>query len=287
MKLLEQIFKSGTMPPPPLLRPDPVFIIGMHRSGTSALGGALEPLGLTVGKTVMPPNSDRGNPRGYYENLALTELHDRFLACIKSIWWDHKPVRKLRFLGPSARRFRKELVQLLIDEFGQGRPLIKDPRMCRLMPLWIPVIKKYFPQARFILPIRHPVEVAHSLLKRDQFKLDLGLKLWVVHVLESERTTRGLNRLFTTYDQLTQSSLETVVRLARNLGLPAETVPASLSGQIDPALRHHTNSVWPAGEPYEDLTLSIHQTLVSDESEKEGKLDRLRKEYYRQMDWKC
>jgi len=287
LKLMNRIFKSETATTHTALRPDPVFILGMHRSGTSALGGVLEQLGLTVGKTAMPPNPAEGNPRGFSENLALMQLHDKFLAYIKSIWWDCEPVRSRRFSGVAAGRFRSELLQLLVDEFGQSRPLIKDPRMCRLMPLWIPVIKKYFPQARFILPIRHPVEVAHSLLKRDQFKLDLGLKLWVVHVLESERTTRGLNRLFTTYDQLTQSSLETVVRLARNLGLPAETVPASLSGQIDPALRHHTNSVWPAGEPYEDLTLSIHQTLVSDESEKEGKLDRLRKEYYRQMDWKC
>ena len=45
----------------------------MHRSGTSALSGVLEPLGLTVGKTVMPPNA--GNPKGYYENNALMELH--------------------------------------------------------------------------------------------------------------------------------------------------------------------------------------------------------------------
>jgi hypothetical protein len=52
------------------LRPDPVFIVGMHRSGTSALSGALEKLGLSVGKTVMPPHAQ--NPKGYFENLALT-----------------------------------------------------------------------------------------------------------------------------------------------------------------------------------------------------------------------
>ncbi len=258
----------------------------MHRSGTSALGGALEPLGLTVGKTVMPPNPERGNPKGFYENLALTQLHDRFLTSIKSTWHDPKPLRNRQFSGFSARRFREELLQLLIDEFGQGRPLIKDPRLCRLMPLWLPLIKKRFPLARFILPIRHPVEVAYSLLKRDQFTLDLGLKLWVVHVLEGERATRGFTRLFTTYDRLTQSPLETAVHLARGLGLSVETVTAAVSGQIDPTLRHHAKLSWPAGEPHEDLTLAIHETLASEEPDNEEKLDRFRKEYYRQMRWK-
>jgi O-antigen biosynthesis protein len=283
LKLLDHIFKTKPARPHPVLRPDPVIILGMHRSGTSALGAALEPLGLTVGKTVMSPSSEKGNPKGYYENLAITELHDRFLTSIKSIWWDHRPVRNGRFSGAAARRFREELLQLLVDEFGPARALIKDPRMCRLMPLWLPLIGEYFSQARFILPIRHPVEVAYSLKKRDRLKLDVGLKLWAVHVFESERTTRGFRRVFTTYDQLLQSPAETVSRVARILDLPDELLPARVTGQVDPALRHHANLQWPAGEPYKDLTLSIHQTLVSGEPGQELKLDRLRKEYYRLM----
>jgi hypothetical protein len=281
LKFLDPFFKPKPARPHPVLRPDPVFIIGMHRSGTSALGGALAPLGLTVGKTVMPPSSEAGNPKGYYENLAITELHDRFLASIKSIWWDHKLVPNRRFTSAAGRRFRDELLQLLIDEFGQGRPLIKDPRICRLMPLWLPLIDEWFPLARFILPIRHPVEVAYSLRKRDGLKLDVGLKVWAVHVLEGERTTRRFTRMFTTYDQLLQSPVETVAHLAASLDLAAQPVPAAVSGQVDPALRHHANLPWPPGEPWQDLTLSIYHTLVSAEPGNEEKLDRLRKDYYR------
>jgi hypothetical protein len=284
-KMLDQIFKSKPAPSHTSLRPDPVFIIGMHRSGTSALGGALEPLGLTVGKTAMPPNPEEGNPKGFYENLAIMELHDKFLAAIKSIWWDEKPVRNRQFSGAAARGFREELLPLLEAEFGQGRPLIKDPRLCRLLPLWLPLIEAHFPSARFILPIRHPVEVAHSIRKRDGLTLDQCLKVWVVHVLEGERTTRKFNRVFTTYDQLMQSPVETVVHVAKSVGLPVDAI-ATVTSQIDPTLRHHTKLTWPAGEPNEDLTLSIHQTLVSGEPGMEEKLDRLRHEYYSKMRWK-
>jgi hypothetical protein len=262
------------------LRPDPVFIIGMHRSGTSALGGALEAL-------AMPPDAEGGNPKGFYENLALMQFHDRFLKFIHSEWQHPEPVGRKRFRGFKACLFRRELLKLLKDEFGQDRPLIKDPRMCRLMPLWIPLIRKHFPRASFILPVRHPVEVASSLRKRDGFTLDHGLKLWVVHVLESERTTRGLSRQFTTYNQLMRSPIETVRQLANNLGLPTDAIAAAVARQIDTKLRHHSELPWPAGQPHEELTLSIHQTLASGAAPNQEMLDRLRQEYYSRMGWDC
>jgi hypothetical protein len=287
LKLPGQFFKIQRLPPHPVLRPDPVFIIGMHRSGTSALGGALVPLGLTVGKAVMPPHAERGNPKGFYENLALMQFHDRFLEAIGSIWHDPEPVGQRRFRGFKARRFQKELLRLLGDEFGSERPLIKDPRMCRLMPLWLPLIQEHFPRASFILPIRHPVEVAYSLRQREHFTLDQGLRLWVVHVLEGERTTRGFSRYFTTHVQLMKSPVETVHRLATNLGLATQAVAAAVASQIDAALWHHSELAWPAGEPHENLTLSIYQALVCGEKPEEEVLDRLRQEYYSRVGWRC
>lgn len=267
------------------LRPDPVFIIGMHRSGTSALGGVLESLGLSVGKSVMPPQKD--NPKGFYENLALTELHDKFLESIGSRWDDPKPLDEAQFQGAAARRFRDGLFRLLVGEFGESRPLVKDPRICRLIPLWVPLIKEHFSQAQFILPIRHPVAVAHSLVQRGELTIDESLKLWVVHVIEGERNTRDFSRAFTTYDDLMQSPVDTVLCLAKSAGLREDGVAAAVSKQIDSTLRHHTKSSWPPGAADEALILAIHQALLSEESGKQEELDRLRMKYYGQMGWRC
>jgi hypothetical protein len=86
---------------------------------------------------------------------------------------------------------------------------------------------------------------------------------------------------------LIQSSVETVQRLAKGLGLSADAVAAALSKHIDPTLRHQMDSSWPAGAHDEGLTLSIYQTLISEEAAKEENLDRLRKEYYGKMGWGC
>ena len=253
----------------------------MHRSGTSALGGALQALGLSVGKTVMPPSQEMGNPRGYYENLALVNVHDQFLSQIRRLWLNPRPIRPHRFLGSIPRRCRQELLQTLIQEFGSSRPLIKDPRLCELLPIWRPLIKKYFPQAAFILPIRAPMEVASSLRKRDNISLHHGLSLWTLHVLESERGSRGFRRFFTTYEKLLLSPLDTVAGLARDLGLPTEGVAAAVENQIDPSLRHHAEIPWPEDEPHRDLVLSVYQTVIGNGPDFEAKMDRLRRQYFR------
>ncbi len=171
--------------PDSVLRPDPVFIVGMHRSGTSALGGALEGLGLSIGKTLMPPDVE-GNPKGHFENLAVAELHGRFLTDVDRDWMDPRLLGPELLAGKAARKFRKRLPSLLVREFGHERPLIKDPRLCILLPLWIPLIENAFPQACFLLPVRHPLEVAFSLRKRNGFSLSHGLALWTIHALEAE-----------------------------------------------------------------------------------------------------
>src|SRR5581483_1316219 len=248
-------------------------------SGTSALGGALERLGLNVGKTVMP--AEANNPKGYFENLALTNLHDSFLGESSCPWYDPKPLKPRRFRGEVASRYRKELLAMLEEEFGETRPLVKDPRLCRLIPLWRPLLKEFFPKAVFILPVRHPVEVASSLQKRDQMALDQGLKLWTVHVVEGERHTREFARAFTTYDALIASPKETLARLTQALNLPR---PQSTE-LVDATLRHHKDLSWPENAPDSEWILPIYETLVSDAPDKSQTLDQLRKGYYRKMGW--
>lgn len=266
------------------LRPDPVFIVGMHRSGTSALGGVIEPLGLSVGKTLMPPNAE-ANPKGYYENLSIADIHDRFLTEIDRSWMDARPVPARAFVGKAARRFRRELPALISKEFAQERPLIKDPRLCTLLPLWKPLIEEAFPDACFLLPVRHPVEVACSLRKRDQLPMSHGLALWMLHVLEAERATRGFPRAFSTYDQLLESPARTLDSLARTVNLPTGDHAAIVDSRIDSSLRHHSEQPWPENEPDSEVILAVHEAFTSGAAGMEDTLDNLRATYYRKMRW--
>ena len=55
-----------------------ILVLGMHRSGTSALGGAINALGVAAPKTILPPN--HANPRGFWECAPLVTAHDELLA---------------------------------------------------------------------------------------------------------------------------------------------------------------------------------------------------------------
>lgn len=267
-----------------MLRRDPVFMVGMHRSGTSALGGALESLGLSIGKTLMPPDGE-GNPKGHFENMAVAELHGRFLTDVGHDWMDAQPLKPETFACRRAKKFREALPRLLSKEFGYERPLIKDPRLCILLPLWMPLIESTFSKACFILPVRHPMEVALSLKKRNGLPFSQGLTLWTLHVLEAERATRGLARYFSTYNQLLEFPGETLQSFARILNLPARDISAVVDRRIDPALRHHSEPAWPKLEPHADLILAIYEALIQRPPGMEGALDNLRETYYRRMQW--
>src|SRR6266446_6985151 len=57
-----------------------IVVLGMHRSGTSALCGALDVLGVNFGKHLMTANE--ANTKGYWEHPEIVALHDELLRSL-------------------------------------------------------------------------------------------------------------------------------------------------------------------------------------------------------------
>lgn len=55
-----------------------LIVLGMHRSGTSALAGVLAQMGCDLPQDLMP--STAFNPRGHFESLQVYHLNDAILA---------------------------------------------------------------------------------------------------------------------------------------------------------------------------------------------------------------
>src|SRR4051812_14331812 len=112
-----------------------ILVLGMHRSGTSAVGGVLNQLGAVAPKTLLAARAD--NPRGFFESLPLAVVNDAMLASARSSWDDWKQL----VLGPAITDSNRQTFKtVLSDEFGQA-PLIfiKDPRICRFIPFFLTV----------------------------------------------------------------------------------------------------------------------------------------------------
>lgn len=168
-----------------------VIVLGMHRSGTSSVAGALVQAGAAAPLTLMPPAED--NPKGFWESSAVAEFNDQLLALHGSNWHDWHP------LGDPAVHMTADLFadagRLLKAEFAQARTIVlKDPRMCRLMPFWNTALAQAGYRTVVVSPVRPPSEVAASLVSRNAMSRSHALRLWMRHVLEAERFSRALPR---------------------------------------------------------------------------------------------
>src|SRR5690348_14529849 len=85
-----------------------LVILGMHRSGTSLLAGALGLLGASLPKHVMPSNCS--NPKGYFEPQKIVELHDEMLLALNSSWSDFRHLDFSRLDPTAAAGFKERLM---------------------------------------------------------------------------------------------------------------------------------------------------------------------------------
>ena len=128
----------------------------MHRSGTSAVAGCLQRLGVDFGPRLMPATED--NPRGYYEHIDLVNLHDRLLLALGRGWDDTFSVsaagwRKARLPVATARNPSASCGAIF-----PAAPLwgLKDPRLCRLLPWWEPLWREMDSEPLFVIVRRPP-----------------------------------------------------------------------------------------------------------------------------------
>ena len=78
-----------------------VVVLGMHRSGTSALTRVLSLAGAELPRTMMRLRA-ADNPTGFWESVKLMEIHDAALEALGSAWDDLLPVAPSRFRTAAA-----------------------------------------------------------------------------------------------------------------------------------------------------------------------------------------
>ena len=172
------------------------MILGMHRSGTSALAGVFDSLGVFMGKTLMPPNVN--NPKGYYENLKVQILNEsKLLPRLNSTWDSLIPLSEGWGNDPGLKDLYKEAEKIIRDEYGGSELFgIKDPRLCRLFPFWEKVLENLGIETNVVVPVRNPLEIAASLKDRNNYSLEKSVILWLIHLLEAEQYSRKRKRVF-------------------------------------------------------------------------------------------
>ncbi|WP_309091528.1 hypothetical protein [Phenylobacterium sp.] len=218
------------------------LVLGMHRSGTSAVTQLLSLAGAELPENVMP--GDEHNAQGYFEPWKIALLNDERLRAAGSAWDDvfAFPFRPLS--RKDDRAWANRAMELVEAEYGDARfPLLKDPRVSVLLPLWRTVLADLDLGARCVIPVRHPLAVAGSLRRRDGFVEQKSVLVWTAYMLAAEAYTRDLPRAFVGYDALLSDWRAQVNRIeaAHDAPLPAldERAARRIDKALAPDLRHN------------------------------------------------
>jgi hypothetical protein len=230
----------------------------MHRSGTSAVTGALVTLGFGG-----PGADDRldwpeSNPE-HWESLALTLHDERLLGQVGGSWDAPPDVDEAR--DPSLPDGSRPPGDLLADSFeGPGPWVWKDPRTCLLLPHWRPTLGE--PLAA-VLVWRDPLAVADSLHRRDGMDLPLGIALWERYNRAALANLDGTATYVTSYEDLMADPLAGLTALADWLGSLPQFRDLSVGWDVGRAAATMTGSDRPAPAPQSGILLPEQEHLRS------------------------
>ncbi len=202
-----------------------LVVLGMHRSGTSMLSGILGLLGGGMPSKRIEPGPD--NPTGFWEPESVVAAHEDLLKELNLL--GHIPINEpiggrdvvdwLRAAGTLDAWIERLLGCIESDFEDHAMIVIKDPRMCRLMPLWSLVFERAGIEPIVVLPCRHPAEVAGSLHKRNGLDFGRSMWMWIDHVLRAEFDTRSMPRAVVRYTDLLRDWRTQIGRLDSSLDL--------------------------------------------------------------------
>lgn len=247
-----------------------IVVLGMHRSGTSALTRGLQVLGVDLGDNLMPA-FEGNNSTGFWEDLEIVAINDAALAWLNMDWHS---LGGLHYVHDWSGLLASELAdraERYLREQTEIHPLfgLKDPRMARLLPFWREIFQRCAVKPVFLISNRNPLSVASSLAARDGFLPGKSYYLWLEHMLLSLRETADTPRCVVSFDRLLEQPSQELARIAAVADLPMPAAAALENYRqsfLDSGLRHFQHAA---------RDLVIDRNLATEAAELYSLLERL------------
>ena len=220
-----------------------LFIVGMHRSGTSATAGALAALGMAAPSGADRTSTTEWNERGNFESKRLMAVNDRLLSALGGTWSGPPDLEPGWECDPALDDLRARASRAFAQSFPRRPTAWKDPRSCLTLPFWRTVVTA--PVAG-VLVYRDPLEVARSLERRDGVSLTYGLALWERYVRSACAGLVGLPTMVTEYTGVLENPalwIDELVEFLRCLDVPVDAPAARAAvSSLDAGLRQERQS---------------------------------------------
>ncbi len=236
-----------------------ICVTGMHRSGTSLVTRILNLLGVYLGEPdeLLPAAED--NKAGFWERQDIVALNDELLALAGGAAIAPPALAPGWAEAPTFDPLRRRAAELS-SAWMDGRPVVgwKDPRNSLTLPFWRTVV----PVDATVLAIRHPLEVARSLERRNGLAEREAARLYVAYVVSALRNDPDC--VVVRYADLLDATGPTVERLCGELGLELPGDAGPVHAVVEGALRSERLEDLPGDGP-SAVAVRVYQRLVGDD----------------------
>jgi len=182
-----------------------IVVIGMHRSGTSAVTRGLETIGIDLGDNLSDKSlvASADNPKGFWEDKDINLINMELLKEINHEWDSLSLLVEEEFKKSDLENLRWRATEVLRDKTEKHRFFgIKDPRISRLLPFWKDVFSRLDISVGYVIVYRHPMSVMKSLQRRNGFAPEKCYYLWLSHLIPCVLDVQEAPRAVVNYDLL-------------------------------------------------------------------------------------
>lgn len=181
----------------------PIFVLGMHRSGTSVVSQMLSELGVYFGADSDLYAANEFNKEGYWEHRKIAWHHRKFELSLNlsHLGVDALPSEWREF--PVSNTLVEQYRRLLEATFSD-RPVWgwKDPDASWFLPFVLDGVRDFTSTPAFVICVRNPAEVCASQEAREGTPKQRTLAGWLRHTLAALADTNGFPRLIVSYDDV-------------------------------------------------------------------------------------
>lgn len=217
-----------------------ILVLGMHRSGTSAITKGLETLGVALGDRLLPGVAG-DNDKGYFEDVDFNDLNIDVLTAAGCTWESLRPLSAADFADARFDALRQRAAALVREKLACGLCCVKDPRFSVLLPFWLQVLESMEVEPLFVVAVRNPQSVVRSLQTglRGEIPDALGYYLWMINNTEALYYMAPYKSVAVAFDAMLDNPDRELGRIADALGLPRSAGAGEISAYkdfLDPSL---------------------------------------------------
>ena len=216
----------------------------------------------------------------------LLQINEEILGSIGRSWPDPRAISTGWFRSKTAYEFQERIVAEIATSYGDA-PLIviKEPRICRIAPLYLDALDVLNIEPLVVLPVRHPAEVIQSISERDGNDQRTDELIWLRDLIEAEHTSRTTLRVWTSFEHLLDDWQGTAQSISSKLGITwpnqPEIVAAEVGTILKPRHRHYQAPCDSISLPLGDWAVqtwrAAQYALSGNEPQAQDLFDRIRK----------